>query len=327
MSRPSVNKQNLWKRNFQQKAKTVFANSERANVKVFLAGAYIVVKFYGKSVRLPAASVGASLSLVKPLRRESSSAPSVPRKPEEKGRVQCSKAGSSGTLKRTAAENRRRHVKRKQNELQLLIHQNFSPDTAVFVTLTFRQNSRDLRSVIKECQNLFARFRRHVPDVKYIAVPERHAQGSWHVHLLLDRELPHAMSVAKPFIEAGSIKSKSGSWDKLWPLGLYHQKKLDQGGNLGASIAAYVMKNATDKELSGHHTVWKSDNLQPPTEICGHDANNIIKSLVKEGLSPSYGYSCESCDFVNSMHVFEFCLDPKAVLLDKKWRAPGCLSA
>ena len=95
------------------------------------------------------------------------------------------------------------------------------------------------------------------------------------MHLLLDRELPLARSVAQSYIDSGVIRSAFGSWESLWKLGLFHQKRLNQGGNLGASIAAYMMKNAGDPDLVGHHTVLKSDNLEPPTEIIGQDVNHL----------------------------------------------------
>ena len=323
MSRPSVTKRNQWKQWFQQKAATAFKSHKRANVKVFLAGDYVVVKFYGKSVCLPASAVAAA-SL--PVETSSRTTDTKSGRSEHTAKQACfpvPQASSYTTPKRTAAENRRRHVKRKQRDLQLLIQQNFSPDSAVFVTLTFCKSTQDLLHVSRECQKLFARLRRHVQGVKYIAVPERDDRGNWHVHLILDRELPLAKSLVKPFLDCGSIRTKSGCWEKLWTLGIVHQKKLDQGGNLGASIAAYVMKNATDQELAGHHTVWKSDNLQPWTELFGQDAVDVIRSIVREGLTPSYGYYCVNCGFVESMHVFEFCLNPQAAKLYKEWRPPN----
>ena len=323
MSRPSTSKQQQWKQEFQKKAAYAFANDRRSNVKAFIAGPYVVIKVFGKSVPLPGVSSSASSMYVATSRQEinceletEESLCSSPR-----GSYSSVSAHASSTQRRTPEENRRRNVKRKQADLQLLIHQNFLPCSAVFATVTFRQQQRDIRVVIRECQKLFHRLRDHVPDVKRIAVPERHENGGWHVHLLLDRELPLRKAVAKPYIDSGSIQSVSGSWEKLWKLGIVHQQRLDRGGNLGASIAAYVMKNATDEELAGHHTVWKSDNLEPPTEIIGQDAVDLLHSLAISDLAPSFGYHCENCGFVESMDVYEFCLDPAAAMLNRVcWR-------
>ena len=321
MSRPPANKQQQLKQEFQQKAAYAYATKHRSNVKVILAGPYAVVKVFGKSVALPGVSPTASSIYAVTRHQEPSCDSAAEERLPSSARERASSAGvhASSSLPRTPEENRRRNMKRKQADLQLLIHQNFSPNTAVFATVTFQQQQRDIRVVIRECQKLFQRLRRHVPDVKYIAVPERHESGGWHVHLLLDRELPRTKAVAKAFIDSGSIRSASGAWEKLWKLGFVHQKHLDQGGNLGASIAAYVMKNATDKELAGHHTVWKSDNLEPPTEIIGQAAVDLMHSFVSSDLAPSYGYHCESCGFIETMDVFEFCLDPAAAMLNKAW--------
>ena len=329
MSRPSTSKQQQWKQEFQQKAAYAFANDRRSNVKAVVAGPYVVIKVFGKSVPLPGVSSVASSMHVTTSRHETSCELETEARMRSSSSERSSSAGphASSTLPRTSEENRRRNVKRKQADLQLLIHQNFLPCSAVFATITFRQQQRDIGVVIRECQKLFQRLRRHVPAVKYIAVPERHENGGWHVHLLLDRELPLTKVVAQPYLDSGSIQSTFGSWEKLWKLGIVHQKRLDQGGNLGASIAAYVMKNATDEELAGHHTVWKSDNLETPTEIIGQDAVNLIYSFVNDGLAPSYGYHCESCGFIETMDVFEFCLDPEAAMLNKAWWRLNAIAA
>ncbi len=321
MYRPSANRQQQLKQEFQQKAAYAFANERRSNVKAFIAGPYAVVKVFGKSVSLPGVSPTASALYAATRHQE----PSCSSDTEElsasstKKRAASVGAHASSSLPRTHEENRRRHVKRKQAELQLLIHQNFLPGESVFVTLTFRECQPEIGVVIHECQNLFKRVKSHVPDVKFIAIPERHENGSWHVHLILDRELPRTKTVAKAYIDSGVIRSAFGSWEKLWKLGLVHQKRLDQGGNLGASIAKYITKNAGDPDLAGHHTAWRSDNLEPPTEIIGQDAVDLMHSFVSSDLAPSYGYHCESCGFIETMDVFEFCLDPAAAMLNRAW--------
>ena len=322
MSRPSANKQQQLKQEFQQKAAYAFATANRSNVKAFIAGPYVVLKFYGKSVPLPGVSPAASPVVAASRHQDTSCSSDAEERltSSTKERASSTGAHASATLPRTPEENRHRHVNRKQKDLQLMINQNFSPSTAVFATVTFRQQQRDIDVVIRECQKLFQRLRRHVPDVKYIAVPERHENGGWHVHILLDRELPLTKAVAQSYFNFGSIRSASGSWEKLWKLGFVHQKRLDQGGNLGASIAAYVMKNATDEELVGHHTVWKSGNIELPTEVCGQDAVDLFHSFVSDDLVPSYGYHCTfSSGYMESMDVFEFCLDPAAAMLNKAW--------
>ena len=320
MSRPSANKQQQWKQEFQQKAACAFANDRRSNVKAFSAGFYVVIKVFGKSVPLPGVASASSISATA-CHQATSYESEAEESPCSSSRERFSSFGApaSSTQRRTPEENRRRNVKRKQAELQLLIHQNFSPCTAVFATITFQQRQLDISVVIRECQKLFKRLRRHVPNVRYIAVPERHENGAWHVHLLLDRELPLTKAVAQPYIDSGSIQSASGSWEKLWKLGIVHQKRLDQGGNLGASIAAYVTKNSIDEALAGHHTAWKSDNLEPPVEIIGQDAVDLLHSFAVSDLAPSYGYHCENCGFVEIMDVYEFCLDPAAAMLNKAW--------
>ena len=72
MSRPSTSKQQQWQKEFQQKAAYAFANERRSNVKAIIAGPYVVIKVFGKSVPLPGVSSVASSMHVTTSRHETS---------------------------------------------------------------------------------------------------------------------------------------------------------------------------------------------------------------------------------------------------------------
>ena len=322
MSRSSsCQKQQQWQRDFQQQLQSVRVTSVRSNVKAFIAGHYVIIKFFGKTVPLPGVAPTACANLSRSTWQDIDDDADC----EERANYssyssrQNEVSYNSSSAPRTPEENRRRHAKRKQVDLQLLIHTNFTPERAVFATLTYQEPQRNVDTVIGDCQKFFKRLMRHVPQVKYVAVPERHENGGWHVHILLDRELPLTRDTAQSYIDDGSINTASGAWQQLWKHGFVHQKRLNQGGNLGASIAGYVLKNSHDPDLVGHHTVWKSKRLEPPMEIYGWDAMDLSNSLSNSNLAPSYSYHCEGCAFVETLDVFEFCLDPEAERLNRAW--------
>ena len=296
---------------FQHHANNAIAGTSWSTVKVFIAGPYSLAKFYGKPVSLPGI-VPASLrsvprgSFLSVGSQEHDTSPSAGRQEHH-------------PQPRTAEENHRRHVKRKQSELKLLINTNFVPSTAAFITLTFHEKITDFGVVKRECQKLFKRLRKHAPNIKYLAIPEKHEDKSWHAHILTDRALPLTRAVSTSYIEKGTIRSKFGSWESLWKIGQVHQKALDNGGNLGASIAGYILKNSSDPDLSGHHFIWRSDNLQQPLELNGQDAVDWVQKVAANGDLPIYSYSCQNLEHIKTMDVFEFCNDTQTSLLNKAW--------
>lgn len=203
--------------------------------------------------------------------------------------------------------------------MKMLINANFDPRIAAFVTVTFENPESDFEVAKIEFQKLFRRLNKNVKGVKYLAVPEQHENGGWHVHLLLDRELPLTTDAAAKFVKAGTIKGKGGSWQRLWKLGQVHQKTLDGGGNMGASLAVYLQKNSDNITLAGHHGIWRSDNLQQPRELTGQDAVDRARQLADSTEHPIYSFTIQDIDYIGTLDVFEFCHDPQAALLNKAW--------
>ena len=307
-----------WQRSFQQKVNWVTVTNTKANVKVIVAGAYSIVKFYGRSVLLPGSVASSSVS--RPGRMGPDTEVAEDKVMPGSQLALDDYREPRGLKPRTAPQNRYRHVKRNLGQMMLLINHNFDPHTARFVTLTFRQKATTYVFVKQECQKFFKRLRKNVPGIQYLAMPDRHEDGSWHVHLIIDRELPMTKELAAPFINAGVIRGKKGSWEGLWTLGQTNQQDLDKGGNLGNAVSRYMMKNAGDKELAGSHTFWRSDNLKQPVKLEGQEAARFVRELADANELPVYSYACENVnEYVGSMNVFEFCHDRKATLHDKAW--------
>ena len=64
MSRTSsCQKQQQWQRDFQQQVQSVRVTSARSNVKAFIAGHYVIIKIFGKTVPLPGVAPTACANL------------------------------------------------------------------------------------------------------------------------------------------------------------------------------------------------------------------------------------------------------------------------
>lgn len=299
----SSRKETEWQQSFQQKARWVQATADTGNVKIIVAGPYSRISIFGRPVKLPGRALG---HLAIPAPHESSG-----RRPAANKSV--------GVKPRSAQENRRRNLKRQGATIMHLINQNFDPRKAQFVTLTTKNNAMLFSEIKAECQKLFKRLRKTVRGIKYLAVPERGDNEGWHVHLIIDRELPLTKQVAAAFKKNGVVRSSKACWEVQWRIGFVHQKKIDGGGNLGASIAKYMSKNAVNPDLVGHHSVWRSDNLEVPTELTGQAAVRFVQQLAKSNDTPINAYSCSGIDFIDTLDVFDFCHDRKAALFDKAW--------
>lgn len=304
-----------WAEEFSEHVRTAMATQEKSNVRVVLAGPYSVTKFYKRPVNLPGNGpktklMAMSQNTIQPVR--SSLTEHSP----------LTHDSAKTTAPRTPEQNQRRYASKRTNKMSSLIDHNFDPRTAQLVTLTFEKKQEQFQQVKKSCQAFFKRLVKNVPGVKYMAVPEQHADQSWHVHLIVDRELPLTAEKARWFIDQGVIKGKKGSWEFLWKLGHVNQKSLDNGGKLGVSIARYITKSWKTKEMKGSHKSWQSRNLDQPTTIYGQEAVDYVRSLDAVGEKPLYGYCCNQLKYVESLTVFEFCHDREAALVDKQWKKP-----
>ena len=319
MAKQPSTKEQSWLASFRQQAKWAQVTDSKSNVKIIEAGPYCEVKFFGRPVLLPTnrpTAIESSNSVGSPDNADRSEAASA----SSNGRPgQQNRRSGSDSLPRTPEQNHYRHVKRSQSRLKILINTNFDPRTAVFVTLSFREKQFRVADVKRLWGKMAKRLRKNVDGVKYLALPEMHEDGSWHIHVVLDRQLPLNTQTMAPYVAAGVIKGKGGTWESLWKLGQVHCKKLDAGGNLGASIAAYLLKNARVPELSRCHGVWRSDNLASPVELTGLAALSRLRELESSSLWPINGYFCNEIRYIGSMAVYEFCTDPVAALLNKAW--------
>jgi hypothetical protein len=210
----------------------------------------------------------------------------------------------------------RHRTKVKIRELRLLLNQNFDPNQAQLVTATF--NDRNIE--FQDAANCFQKFRkelqRKAPGTKYLSVIEPDERAGFHLHMVIDKKLPLTPFEANEYIKDGTIKSRAGALTALWTHGNIHQKPLNGGGNLGATLGRYLSKKAKSPEMRFKYSINKSSNLTPYSTLRGIDALEFIQQgIIETNLNEIYSYTCTGLEHIDYLHHYEFCLNPERVLL------------
>ncbi|MEG6586842.1 rolling circle replication-associated protein [Dendrosporobacter sp. 1207_IL3150] len=264
---------------FSVACQKLYADAVGSNFKVVVAGPYIEVQVYERNI----------LHTGKPRR-------SVGRQ---------DKCASDDPIERNSNMKAYR-ARRKARKLGRIINENFT-DGDTFITLTF-QTVKEIDESLKAFRRFLQELQRKVPGVKYIAVVEPHQRSGYHLHAIINRQLPKDPEEAAPFIKEGVIKSKKGCLSALWPHGFIHVKILDtEYGNLGHNLANYITKATDDPRMHEKHKVYRSDNLKAYTTMCDCDGISFLqREVVDKGLTEIYSYTQDKVDYVGSYHYFAF---------------------
>lgn len=141
-----------------------------------------------------------------------------------------------------------------------------------FATLTFdpkRSNRKDFRECMKKLRNWLHNVRkRYAPELKYLAVPELHADGiAWHVHLLMADTGGLPFSDSKRRSSGQKVYNISG-----WRWGFSTATKVRDTYRVSRYITKYMTKDCHALAV-GAHRYYTSQNLPTP---------NIITMLVSQ---------------------------------------------
>lgn len=106
------------------------------------------------------------------------------------------------------------------------------PTTALWVTLTYKENMRDTERLYKDFHAFWKRFRRYLereghPACEYIAAAEPQGRGAWHLHCLF------LFPDKAPYIPNADMA-------RLWKWGYTKTKGLKGVDNIGLYLTAYM---------------------------------------------------------------------------------------
>ena len=147
-------------------------------------------------------------------------------------------------------------------------------ELAIFATFTFRDNRYDIEEKRRQMSNWLKNQQKRNGNFKYIAIPERHADGALHFHALLT-DYPGKISVAtNP--KTGRPLSKYGQQVYYFPeytLGFSNFRLVNSSVEDHIKVAAYVSKYIT-KDMpifKGKKRYFCSQGLEVPRLIDNPD--------------------------------------------------------
>lgn len=155
-------------------------------------------------------------------------------------------------------ENRSRVMQRARRDLRRIVNSNVNQYgtecTPKFLTLTFRDDIKELAAANKEFKKFIKRLNYAVFDtktgiVKYSAVPEFTEKGRVHYHVIFYN---------MPYIKADKLA-------EIWGQGFIKINKIDNCDNVGAYVSKYMTKD--NEHIKGKKSYFNSRNLIKPTEI------------------------------------------------------------
>ena len=187
------------------------------------------------------------------------------------------RAGHGETTDEQKEKNRELVLMRARRELRRIINANVGQYgeefTAKFLTLTFKDNVKDLDSANYEFRQFIKRLNYKVygqkcSKLKYSAVPEFQKRGAVHYHVIFYN---------LPYIDAKELA-------EVWGNGFVKVNKIDNIDNVGAYVCKYMTKSSYDDKLVGKKSYFNSRGLIKPIEqyLDYEDIENIKKSLPKE---------------------------------------------
>lgn len=143
------------------------------------------------------------------------------------------------------------------------------PTTALWVTLTYKENMRDTQRLYEDFHAFIKRFRRYLkreghPTCEYIAAAEPQGRGAWHLHVLL------LFPEKAPFIPNAHMA-------KLWGWGFTKTKSLKGVDNPGLYLTAYL----GDMELTEAAASGTQRGQLAEVESTDGQGRKVKKAIIK----------------------------------------------
>lgn len=155
-------------------------------------------------------------------------------------------------------ENRRLTCRRARDVIRRICLANFD-DHSKFVTLTFREQTADVKKANIDFKRFIQRMRRRYANFKYVAVIEFHEKGGIHYHMMSDL----------PYIPKKQLEG-------IWSHGFVRINDITNVDNVGAYMVKYMLKDITDERLRGHKAYLTSRGLNKPITLRGIEAQEVL---------------------------------------------------
>ena len=190
-------------------------------------------------------------------------------------------------------DSRERSLKRAKANLRRLINANVGQYgkefTAKFLTLTFRDNVKDIKQANYEFNKFIKRLNYNLygikkVNLKYTTVIEFQKRGAIHYHTIIYN---------MPYIAASEISN-------IWGNGFIKINKIDDVDNVGAYVGEYLGqaekgqgKDIEDDRLRGQKTYFSSRGLLKPLEVTNKKTVEQVENALLNR-KPTYSSTYEN---------------------------------
>lgn len=159
------------------------------------------------------------------------------------------------------------------------------PETALWVTLTYKENMKDPVQLYEDFHAFIKRFRRYLkreghPPTEYIAAAEPQGRGAWHLHVLL------LFPEKAPFIPNSHMAM-------LWGHGFTKTKSLKGVDNPGLYLTAYLGDMELTEAVMSGTTRGRLGEVEAEDEQ-GHRQKKAVIKGARLHLYPS-GFNLYRC--------------------------------
>lgn len=180
------------------------------------------------------------------------------------------------------------------------------PCLPLFITLTFRENIKELSVAHREFKIFVQRFNfrfhgRAKANIRYLAVPEFQKRGAVHYHVI--------------FFNLSFIKNIYDEINALWGNGFTLVETVRTLSHLVNYVAKYITADGLDERLTGRKRYFTSKGLIKPLEIRDEKiVADLISQLPRENIRYKnlyVGQDGQETEYLN----YEFGLGQKVVEL------------
>lgn len=177
-------------------------------------------------------------------------------------------------------KNRKVTLNRARNNIIRLANSN--PDLTTFITLTYKENFKDLKKSKSHLNYFFKKLMKYYKGLKYLYVLEFQERGAIHYHLLCNLSIEFKTSHRG---RKSQIQREYEKWfaKAFWSnRGFVDIRNLESEGNdnAGKYIATYLVEDLIGLDLQGNKCFGYSRNLEKP-RIELLDTDEGIEEIVK----------------------------------------------
>lgn len=150
---------------------------------------------------------------------------------------------------------------------------NSNKDFDKFVTLTFKENFKDINEANRIFSKFIMRLKYKFSELKYLAVIEFQQRGAVHYHMVCNlRYVPNK------------------ELSEIWGHGFVKINEISHVTNLGAYICKYLSKDMFDVKMFGQKKYFCSRNCIKPEEILDENVIHDVLALygIDEQSDPVY---------------------------------------